>query len=206
MTFMGKLTSLFPTIHAFLVILCFVLFVVSPSLFSFTLIPTMIYGIPIALFKIHERTYKIEPGIYDLEAPEYCPWWGAYNIQQLFNAFPALEALLLLYPPAYSAWLRLWGSKIGKNVYFTPKMTILDRSMLNIGDNVTFGYDSKLTCHVITRKKGGTSLLLAPITVENGCLIGALTKLGPGCHIKEGVVVGYGREVWLNEVVHESDK
>ncbi|MDJ0694669.1 GH3 auxin-responsive promoter family protein [Mastigocoleus sp. MO_188.B34] len=33
-------------------------------------------------------------------------------------------------------WLRLWGSKVGEGIYWTPKIEIADRGLLEIGDRV----------------------------------------------------------------------
>ena len=50
----------------------------------------------------------------------YAPWWGMHQIQVLYIAIPQLEAVLRLVPGLYSQWLRLWGSKVGRRVYWTP--------------------------------------------------------------------------------------
>ena len=61
---------------------------------------------------------------------------AGHQLQVLYSAFPALR----LVPGLYSAWLRLWGSRVGRAVYWTPQVKITDRGLLKVGDGVVFGH------------------------------------------------------------------
>ena len=116
-------------------------------------------------------------------------------MQMIYAAVPAFEAFLRFLPGVYSAWLRLWGSKVGKNVYWTPMVEIIDRHMLRIGDDVIFGHKVICTSHVVSRKDNGEFvLLLRPVRIGSGTFIGALSRLGPGVKIPAKSAVPYDTE------------
>jgi len=131
----------------------------------------------------------------------YLPWWGTHQLQRIYLAFPALEALLRLVPGLYSAWLRLWGSRVGRNVYWTPGVKLTDRSMFRIGDNVVFGQECAMSPHVITWRDGALRLLIKPITIGDGAVVGAQSGMGPGARIAPGATVRARQEVQIDEVV-----
>ena len=79
-------------------------------------------------------------------------------VQLLYGAVPLLETVLRLIPGAYSAWLRLWGSRIGKGGYRTPQVQVLDRSLLEVGDGAVFGHEVKVACRVIKPSRIGILL------------------------------------------------
>lgn len=47
-----------------------------------------------------------------------------------------LLIVYLLIPGIFSCWLRLWGAKVGRDVYWTTRLEIADRSLLEIGDRI----------------------------------------------------------------------
>ena len=73
---------------------------------------------------------------------------AGHQLQVLYSAFPALR----LVPGLYSAWLRLWGSRVGRAVYWTPQVKITDRGLLKVGDGVVFGH------RVVSIPKGSTRI------------------------------------------------
>ena len=113
---------------------------------------------------------------------DHCVWWFTFCTQTLFLRFPFLEEVLRTVPALYSLWLRLWGSKIGKLVYWTPGTTVLDRSFLRFGDHVSLGLGSLLGTHLHV----GDEFLIAPIELEDGVAIGAHAMIGPGVTVKAG--------------------
>jgi hypothetical protein len=161
----------------------------------------ILYLVPPLLHRLHDVIAPLESGVYPVVSANYLPWWGSHQLQRLYITFPSLEAALRLVPGAYSAWLRLWGSRVGKGVYWTPRVQLLDRSLLDIGDHVVFGHEAGLTCHVIIWKNGIMSLLVKPITLETGALIGAQCGIGPGARVKAGAMVRARAEIQVNQVV-----
>ena len=125
------------------------------------------------------REGKIVPGSRD-----YFFWWFTLNLQILFCRFPFLEETLRLVPGLYSAWLRLWGAKIGRFTYWAAGTFVIERSFLEIGDDVVFGAGVRLTPHVLARDVDGESeLMLGTIKIGDRAMIGAYSLLTAGTEI-----------------------
>lgn len=117
----------------------------------------------------------------------FLTWWGVFNMQALFTRLPFLEELLRMIPGVYSAWLRLWGAKIGRLTYWAPGVVILDRPFLKLGDGVVLGAGVRVNPHVLARNsQGRLELLLAPVTIGNGASIGGYSLLTAGTEIVKG--------------------
>lgn len=195
MTLLGRLAALFPLAHGLIIIYAAILFIQEPSIVTGLLMPVAIYLIPPFLFRVYALKYPVKAGRWTLNEPKRCDWWVAHQLQMVYAAFPALEAFLRLIPGAYSAWLRLWGSKVGKRVYWTVRVEILDRHMLRIGDDVVFGHRVYCTSHIIHRKPNGNFvLILRPTRIGKSTLIGAGARIGPGVRIPEKSVIPYNAE------------
>jgi len=204
MTLLSRILLFFPLFHALLTGVCAVMALRelgSPVGFGFWIGVTLftLYLLPPLLFRLHNAVYPLKRGITSLSEKGYSSWWGGHQIQLLFIAFPALETFLRIIPGVYSAWLRLWGSKIGKRVYWTPSVQLVDRSLAEVGDNVTFGHEVDICAHVVTRKKGSVRLLVSGVSIGSGCLIGARTRLGPGVVVHPSVDLPYNTEGWINQ-------
>jgi hypothetical protein len=163
----------------------------------------LIYLAPVLAFRVHQAIWPMVIGDSDIGAGVYVPWWGAHQLQVIYIAVPQLEALLRVVPGLYSAWLRLWGARVGRRVYWTPLVDIGDRSLLEIGDGAIFGHRATLYAHIITpQKKTGTLILqVKPIVIEAGAFVGAGTALGPGVIVRAGKMVKAGTNVYPNTEV-----
>ena len=124
-----------------------------------TFIFLFIYLLPPFLFKVLNWIFPTAPGGYKLTEKGFIVWWYGAQLQLIFARFSFLEEFLRLIPFAYSFWLRLWGAKIGTHVYWSPKVEIIDRNLIDIGDSVVMGYGVKMTSHLINKNK----IFLAPI-------------------------------------------
>ena len=114
-------------------------------------------------------------------------WWALAQLQLVFNRLPALEELLRLVPSLYSAWLRLWGARVGRFVYWAPGVLVTDRSLLEVGDRVVVGVSTRIVAHVIIGQPDGRrALLMAPVVIGSGAIVGGFSVLGPGARILEG--------------------
>ncbi|MGB5473124.1 MAG: acyl transferase [Gammaproteobacteria bacterium] len=202
MTMRARLFALIPATWLSLVLLAFAFWIHAPgSALRALLWLVIVYLLPVACFRLHQLAWPMVEGKTRLDAPGYVPWWGAHQLQLMYTAFPALEAALRLFPGVYSAWLRLWGSHIGRGVYWTPCVEISDRSLLEVGDGVIFGHRSACYAHVVQRRGEGLVLYLRRIRIGQGVQLGAGSRLGPGASIAAGVVlpaltdVGVGRRV-----------
>jgi len=144
----------------------------------------VLYLVPRLLANLVRRCLPIRPGWIPLGSRDYFVWWFLLNLQVLFCRFPALEEGLRLIPKFYSAWLRLWGSRIGRYVYWAAGVDILDRSFLDIGDAVVFGAGVRLNPHVVARNEHGTLMLaLAPIQIGSRAMVGGYSLLTAGTKI-----------------------
>lgn len=129
----------------------------------------------------------IREGSIAFGSRDFFVWWFSMQWQVVFCRFPALEEILRLVPGLYSAWLRLWGARVGRLTYWAPGTLILDRSFLCIGDDVVFGAGVRLNAHVIVREESGESrLLLATIRIGERAQIGGYSLLTAGTTIAPG--------------------
>jgi hypothetical protein len=179
--------------------------VAAPSIGRLVPLLGAIYLLPPALFQVHQWLWPVREGASHLDGPEYVPWWGTHQIQGIYNAFPALEAALRLVPGLYSAWLRLWGARVGRNVYWTARVEILDRSLLEVGDGVVFGHKSACYAHVIAPKGGRVLLYVRRVTIGANAFIGAGSRLGPGARIPAGAVLPVCTDVGIGEAFEAAE-
>ena len=108
-------------------------------------------------------------------------WWTTWQLQMLFNRLPWLEELMRLLPGFYSAWLRLWGARIGRLTLWSPGVKISDRPLLRIGNDTVIGIDARLVGHFGGLDADGrVTLTLGPVTVGDRTTVGGSALLGPG--------------------------
>jgi hypothetical protein len=115
---MSKLMTLYPVIIILVIVTAITNAVSNPSGFNFVLVPASIYLFPLISFRLMNFLFPIIQGKSSLSTKKYSPWWGGHQIQIIYYAVPQFEGLLRIIPGAFSLWLRLWGSSIGKNVYW----------------------------------------------------------------------------------------
>ena len=199
MTLLSILLSWFPTVIILSAIASLISICIHPNFTNIFCLIFVIYAIPPITYRIHNYFYPLKEGITYLLGKEYSPWWGSHQIQIIYIAFPFLEIVLRLVPGLFSIWLRLWGAKIGKNVYWTPKLEIADRGLIEIGDCVTFGYKIELYSHVIKPKNNDLLLYLKKIKIGNNVFIGAGCRFGPGVHIKDETFIPITTDLYPNK-------
>jgi hypothetical protein len=201
MTLRGRLIALFPAAVAAGALACVVWLCHAPGLLPMAALLATLYVAPVLAFRAHQALWPMKIGPTHLGGRTYVPWWGAHQIQLIYIALPQLEALLRLVPGLYSAWLRLWGARIGHRIHWTPAVAITDRSLLDIGDDVIFGHRSALYAHVIRPTKDNLLLYLKPISVGARAFVGGYTIIGPGVRIKPGANLDAGSHAHPNEVL-----
>ncbi len=204
MTAFGRIISFYPALILSLTALDIFWFAARPSVIQPALLIVIVYLLPPATFRLHNLFFPVRDRLSNLSERRYSPWWGAHQIQLLFIALPQLEALLRLVPGLYSAWLRVWGSKVGRKVYWTPNVEITDRHLLEIGDRVVVGHKTKFLGHAIKPKDGEMILYTRVITVGNDVFIGAGSRIGPGAKIGDGVYLPILTDVYVNQVIESS--
>jgi hypothetical protein len=204
MTLLGRLISFYPTLILLLSFADVVWFGYRPSVIQPLLFLIIIYIVPPVTLRLHQAIFPIKESRSDLARRQYSPWWGAHQIQLIYTAVPHLEALLRIIPGAYSAWLRLCGSRIGRGVYWTPNIEITDRSMLDIGDRVVFGHQCKLLGHAITPKGATMILFVRKIKIGNDVFVGAGSRIGLGAEIADGVFLPVLTDVFMNQKIDKT--
>ena len=177
--------NILPFCHIAAVVLCAV--VARGLVARGAVILAGVYLVPPILVRLLSIARPQRAGSYALDAPDFLWWWASAQWQVLFCRFPFLEEALRLVPGIYSAWLRLWGAKIGSLTYWAPEVRILDRSLLEIGDGVVFGMGVRINPHVIAGEGGGSARLhLGPVSIGSHCRIGGYSLLTAGTVIEPG--------------------
>lgn len=121
-------------------------------------------------------------------------WWLLTQLQMPFNRIALLEELLRLAPGLYATWLNLWGSKVSVMTFWARDVVISERYLVTIEPGVTFASQTGITAHlVIPDAHGSLRLMVAPVVVERGAMLGIRSGLGPGCRLFAGELLPAGR-------------
>ncbi|MEH2093145.1 acyltransferase [Nostoc sp.] len=201
MTVISKILSFFPTFILLLTGAAIIYLAYSPNIFSILAVLLSIYGLPVLVYRLHEWVYPVREGISYLLGKEYNPWWGSHQIQVIYIAIPALEAVLRLIPGVFSCWLRLWGAKVGRDVYWTPGLEIADRSLLEIGDRVVVGHNVGIYCHIIKPRKQNLMLYVKKVKIGCDVFVGAGSNLAPGVVVADGSYLPAATKLYPNQKV-----
>lgn len=195
MTLLGRIAMFFPAVHLALSAAALVAFLCAPGIGALALSVFTVYLLPPFAFRLYSLRFPPRDGTWLLNRPARSDWWVAHQLQLSYAALPSLEALLRVIPGAYSAWLRLWGSRVGKRVHWTPNIDIIDRHMTDVGDDVVFGHRMTCTSHIITKKKNGNIVLtVRRVSFGSGVVIGAGARIGPGVRVPDNAIVPYDAE------------
>ncbi len=195
MSRLGLLVSLFPALALAVDVAASWWFVARPGPWTAAALLVATYGLPLVVYRALTALRPVREGRSRLTGPRYSPWWGAHQVQLIYDAFPVLEVPLRLVPGLYSAWLRAWGSRVGRGVYWTPRVEITDRGLLDVGDGAVFGHRAKFFGHLIAPGRAGVMLYVKRGKVGDGAFIGAYAVLGPGADVPPGAVLKVGQHV-----------
>jgi hypothetical protein len=203
-TLRARLVALFPATWAILVLAAIVGFAREPGWAWLLVLLALVYLLPLACFRAHNALWPITEGRSRLDTEQYSPWWGGHQFQVIYTAFPGLEAALRLVPGLYSAWLRLWGSHVGRRVHWTPRIDITDRSLMEVGDDVVFGHLVACYAHVVLRRRDAMVLYVRRIRIGHRALLGFACRLGPGVRIDDGVVLPNRTDVFIGRHIRSN--
>jgi hypothetical protein len=187
MSAMGRLMSIWPAL--------FVVILAGVAWYAWWLVPFVLYLLPPALHRVHGWVFPLREGRHRLSDPAYAPWWGSHQLQLPFIAFPALEASLRVLG-LYSPWLRLWGARVGRRVYWTPLVEITDRSLLDIGDDVVIGHKCGFYAHAIRPARDRVYLYLRRICIGDRAFLSGGCGFGPGATVEAGAYLPLRTEVY----------
>lgn len=183
MTIGGMIASLFPLLYLVINICAVGNLLQNPSWASGAFLASGIYLLPLLIFRLHSVFFKVTEGDFDLSKKVYNPWWTAHMLQYPFISLPFLESVLHFVPGLYSMWLRAWGAKIGKKVFWTPRTEILDRNLVEVGSHTIIGHMTIMVSHLVETRSGVPMLVLKKVKIGEKCLVGADAQLGPGADI-----------------------
>lgn len=189
MTWGGRLVTLFPVLHLGVLLGFAAWSWPQPKAHHLLILLALIYLFPLIIFRLHNLFWPLREGVWDLAEKKYSPWWASHMFQLLFIAVPSFEAVLRLVPGLYSVWLRAWGSRIGDQVYWTPRVEILDRSLVEIGSGCLFGHLTTMSSHAVSEIEGKPMLMVRKIRLGDRVFVGADTQMGPGVTIEAGVKI-----------------
>jgi hypothetical protein len=204
MTLGGRLVSFFPFAMIVLNFIALGYFAAQPSTWTALLLIATLYLPPPIAFRIHNRFFPLREGISRLDAPGYSPWWAAHQFQLFYEAAPQLEYALRIIPGLYSVWLRMWGARVGYGIYWTPRVEIVDRPLMEIGDRVVFGHKVECYAHVIRVKNDQMKLLVKKIRIGGNCVLGGGARLGPGAVVPAGSNVPVLTDIGIGETYGEA--
>jgi acetyltransferase-like isoleucine patch superfamily enzyme len=182
----GILVSLFPAAYLLALLAWVAKMFMQPSPFDVPALIAFVYLIPLACFRLHSLFLPLRDGDYDLSQKKYNVWWASHMFQYPFIALPMLEGFIHFIPGLFSIWLRAWGAKVGNRVHWTPKVEIVDRGLIEVGDGVIIGHLTAMCSHMVATQEGKPILTIKTITIGARALIGAVTQLGPGASIAPG--------------------
>lgn len=205
MTLLGRLMSFYPTLLLCLVIGDALWFGLRPSPWQPLALLVVLYLLPPLTFRLYRRVFPPAQRLENLSAKRYSPWWGAHQTQLIYTAVPQLGALLRVVPGLYSAWLRLWGSRVGRRVYWPPNVEVTDRHLLRIGDDVLMGHKCKFLGHAIKPKAGAMTLYTHTITVGNNVFVGAGSRIGPGAVVPDNSYLPVLTDVHINQTYNQAN-
>jgi len=99
-----------------------------------------------------------------------------------------------------------YNISVGENFYANFGCTMLDWSVIKIGDNVALGPNCTLTCvnHPLDgdHRLSNLGLYAFPIVIEDNVWVGANAVILSGVHIGEGAVIGAGSVVTKSVPAH----
>lgn len=125
---------------------------------------------------------------------EFGLWWFLTQLQMPFNRIGLLEELLRLVPGLYSLWLKLWGARVSLMTFWTRDVLISERYLLTIEPGVTVASQTGISAHLVNPGTDGVlRLVVAPVVIERGAVMGIRSGLGPGCRLFAGELLPAGR-------------
>lgn len=203
-----NLFALYPPLQAILIGYDLIHFVHSPGLFSFLRLIFSAYLLSPLLWWILKLFFgRNTEGARRIgwHAKEGSTWVAYYQLQLIYTHFYFFERFLRLFPGLYSVWLRMWGSKIGKFVFWTAEMQIVDRGHLVVGDRVFFGNRCYISAHAIKRIKNKFVLYVKNVSIGDGAMVSYRVHLSPGVVVGKRAHVEAGIDLYPNAQVADDE-
>ena len=146
----------------------------------------VLYLLPPVLNQILFLIFGEPSGCFSINSKPALIWYASSQLQIIFLRLPVLEEVLRMIPRGYSLWLRLWGAKIGKIVFWSPQVKIMDRPLLDIGDCAVVGFGATIASHFVKVENKKIELLVERPKVGAYAILGGLSGLSPGAEVGPG--------------------
>lgn len=142
----------------------------------------LFWGVLVQAGLVRLLSLGVRPGRYPAASLTTVRWLiysGIYTI--------SMRTILPLVPVSFliNLYFRIVGCRMGRNVKLNSFM-LNDAYLLTIGDNVIIGGQTDISCHLFEREH----LILQPVTIGSGTLVGAHCYVSPGVTIGERCVIG----------------
>jgi len=147
------------------------------SVFVFFITGVLFLGSVIRLL-----SFGVKPGSYSVSSPTMLRWLIYSGIYTMVNTLILPVIPMTLFSQLF---FRLMGCRIGRNVQINTGM-LNDCYLLTIEDDVVVGGQTDISCHTFENGR----LILKPVHIGKGCLIGAHCYIAPGVSIGEKSVIG----------------
>jgi hypothetical protein len=170
-----------------------------PSWPLFLVVVLIPYAVPLMLFRAICLFAPVREGSSVLAKDVWSSWFISYRLQLIYGYFPFLEGALLAIPGVFNLWLRAWGSRVGKRVFWAALVQVTDRGHLDIGDDVMFGNAVYLSPHVMQRRRARGVLYVKRISVGAGAFVGAGVRMGPGVVVEPGALVPLLTDLYVKQ-------
>lgn len=108
--------------------------------------------------------------------------WARYMVS--IHIVRVFSGTLYRSSPVWTWYMRLNGARIGRGVYVNS-LYLSDHNLIDIGDHVVIGADVHLSAHTVERG----SLIIAPVRVGRGVMIGVSTVVDIGVEFGDGCQV-----------------
>ncbi len=195
-------SNFYPVFHYFIIFSSLICFIKSATFGSFMFLVFNVFFLSIFIWKILLKFYEFPEGAARMgkHATGGNLWLVYCNLQYVYNSTAFPEVILKSIPFAYSAWLRLWGSKVGAHVNWTPGCQVVDRAHLVIGKRCLVGNLSYLSSHIIKKNDNIYILYVKKIEIGDDCVMAFRSTIGPGAIIKDNSFLTSGQAIYPNQV------
>ena len=167
--------------------------VLGLSLFVFFMTAVIVMGLAIRVLSL-----GIKPGRYPEKSTTVLRWLVYSGI---FNMMTKL--VLPMVPMSFmtNMFFRLVGCRIGRGVKLNS-FQLNDAYLLTIGDGVVIGGQADVSCHLYEN----SHLVLLPISIGAGTVIGAHCYVSPGVSIGSNCLIGLGCYIRQGRQVPDGEK
>ncbi len=103
------------------------------------------------------------------------------SMLKVYTALPFIWGLLL-----FPQLMRLYGLKVGKNVYITTRTYIETAGLVELKEGSFVGYNSVVTGHA----NEGKSIVVSPTVIGKNSMVGTYSIIACGCELGDNSILG----------------